>query len=146
MADDIDRERDAREETTTPRPEPRKRKRWGLRILAALVLVPLLLLSLWTAITLNYNYSTGERAGYLQKFSKKGWLCKTWEGEIAMVSIPGTTPEMFPFTVRNDSIAQLLAPQIGERVAITYEQHRGVPFKCFGETQYFATDVRIVAK
>jgi hypothetical protein len=94
----------------------------------------------WSA--LHIIYSTGDRAGFIQKFSNKGWLCKTWEGQIAMANLPGSTPEMFNFSVRNDSIAQLITKSMGQRVDITYEQHRGVPTHCFGETEYFVTSVR----
>jgi hypothetical protein len=150
MADDTERDRDAeraRAEAETSehvRTEP-KRKRWALRIGTAVILVPLLLLSLWTAVALNYSYSSGKRGGYLQKFSRKGWLCKTWEGEIAMANIPGTMPEIFSFSVRSDSVAQELNKRIGQRIAIDYEQHRGVPGNCFGETQYYVTHVEPVA-
>src|SRR5437764_11775610 len=40
----------------------------------------------WTWITLHFSYSTGERVGYIQKISRKGWICKTWEGELAMLN------------------------------------------------------------
>jgi len=90
------------------------------------------------------SYSQGERAGYVQKFSKKGWICKTWEGELAMVSIPGTMPEKFYFTVRGDAVAARINVTLGQRVALTYAQHKGVPTSCFGETEYFVQDVRIV--
>jgi hypothetical protein len=122
----------------------RKRKRWGLRLLLFLVVLPLLLVAGWTAITLNYTYSTGDRAGYVQKFSKKGWLCKTWEGEIAMVTMPGTMPQIFPFTVRDDSVAKEIERLLGRRVSLTYEEHPGVPFTCFGETKYFVNSVRAI--
>src|SRR5215831_13823724 len=82
---------------------PKKKRRWKL-ILAMLVVVPVLVFALYAWAALSYSYSKGERAGYLQKFSQKGWLCKTWEGEIAMATIPGTMPQIFTFTVRNDSI------------------------------------------
>src|SRR5207253_10718421 len=96
-------------------------------------------------LTLHWAYSDGERAGYVQKLSKKGWLCKTWEGELAMVPIPGTlTPQIFNFTVRSDSVAKVLEQDLGKRVSLTYEQHRGVPSSCFGETEYFVSNVRIV--
>jgi hypothetical protein len=144
MADDIDRD-DVSERPTTAAPPPRRRKRWGVRILAVLVLGPILVLSLWTLITLNYSYSEGERAGYIQKFSKKGWLCKTWEGEIAMVNMPGTAPEIFRFTVKDDAIARDLERTMGQRVSISYRQHKGVPTSCFGETDYFVYNVRPVA-
>jgi len=105
--------------------------------------VPALLFGVWTWITLSYSYSTGERAGYVQKLSQKGWLCKTWEGELAMANLPGTMPEIFNFSVRNDRVAHLLQKNIGKRVTIDYEQHRGVPTSCFADTQYYITNVRL---
>lgn len=132
------------ERAAAAEPPRRKRKRWGLRILFFLVVLPLLLVAAWTAITLNYTYSTGDRAGYVQKFSKKGWLCKTWEGEIAMVTMPGTMPQIFPFTVRDDSVAKEIEKLLGRRVSLTYEEHPGVPFTCFGETKYFVSSVRAI--
>jgi len=89
-------------------------------------------------------YSSGERAGYVQKFSRKGWVCKTWEGELAMVAVPGSMPEKFYFTVRNDSVAALINQSLGKRVALHYNQHKGVPTSCFGETEYFVSDVKVV--
>lgn len=136
--------RDDRPAATTAEPPRRKRKRWGLRILFVLVVLPLLLVAAWTAITLSYTYSTGDRAGYVQKFSKKGWLCKTWEGEIAMVTMPGTMPQVFPFTVRDDSVAREIERLLGRRVSLTYEEHPGIPFTCFGETRYFVNSVRAI--
>lgn len=111
-------------------------------VLAGIVAVPLVLLSLYTWVVISWTYSTGERAGYVQKFSKKGWLCKTWEGELAMVALPGTMPEKFYFTVRNDSVAGLINSSLGKRVALTYRQHVGVPTTCFGDTEYYVSDVR----
>ena len=141
MADDIERDPVT---TDTPVPPPRHRKRWLWRILAVLVLGPLIVIGLWVAIAMNYTFSTGRRAGYVQKFSKKGWLCKTWEGEIAMANMPGTMPEVFDFTVRDDSIAHVIERDMGKRVALTYDQHRGIPTSCFGETQYFVTGAEVV--
>jgi hypothetical protein len=108
------------------------------------IIVPIALFAAWSWATLSYVYSTGERAGYTQKLSQKGWLCKTWEGELAMANLPGTMPEIFKFSVRNDSIAHLLAKNLGKRVSISYAQHRGVPTACFGETEYFITNMRLV--
>lgn len=122
----------------------RRTRRWGLIALLVVLLVPALVLGAWSWITLNYSYSKGERAGYVQKLSKKGWLCKTWEGELAMANLPGTMPEIFRFSVRNDSIARLLGKNVGKRVSISYEQHRGVPTTCFAETQYYITNMRLV--
>jgi hypothetical protein len=94
-------------------------------------------------LTLHWSYSEGERAGYVQKFAKKGWLCKTWEGEMAMVTMPGTLAEKFAFTVPSDAVAAKLNADIGKRVALHYEQHRWIPSSCFGDTEYFVTDVRV---
>jgi len=114
------------------------------RIIAAVVLTPVVLFSIYTWLALTWTFSSGERAGYVQKFSKKGWICKTWEGELAMVSIPGTMPEKFYFTVRTDSIATRINTSLGKRVALSYRQHVGVPTTCFGDTQYWVSDVRVV--
>ena len=111
-------------------------------IIAGVLVLPLLLFILYTWSALTWSYSSGERAGYVQKFSKKGWLCKTWEGELAMVSMPGTMPEKFYFTVRDDSVATHINRTLGKRVALTYRQHKGVPTSCFGETEYFVADVK----
>jgi len=113
-------------------------------VMAAVVLVPIALFALYTWSALTWSYSKGERAGYVQKFSKKGWICKTWEGELAIVSIPGTMSEKFYFTVRDDAVAARINQSLGKRVALTYEQHLGIPTTCFGETEYFVVDVKAV--
>jgi hypothetical protein len=124
----------------TPAPTHKKRN-LALTILVSILLIPAVIIALWIWVTLGYTYSTGDRAGYVQKISKKGWLCKTWEGEIAMANLPGTMPQIFAFTVRSDSIARVLEANAGKQVSLTYEQHRGIPTSCFGETEYFVTRV-----
>lgn len=121
-----------------------KRRHRGKIVILTILLVPLLLFAAWAAVTLNYAFSTGERAGYAQKLSRRGWLCKTWEGELAMVNLPGAMPEIFRFSVRNDSIAHLIERNLGKRVSLSYEQHRGVPTSCFAETEYYITNVRLL--
>jgi hypothetical protein len=101
----------------------------------------LLLAALYTWFTLSWSYSEGERAGYMQKFSRKGWLCKTWEGEILLSSMPGAIPERFAFSVRDDAIAKQISDAAGKRVVLSYKQHRGIPSDCFGETEYFVDKV-----
>ena len=114
-----------------------------MRIVLALVAVALLSAGyFWLALT--WNYSTGERAGWIQKLSKKGWVCKTWEGELAMVSMPGATPEKFYFTVRDDAVAQRVNQVMGKRVTLHYEEKVGLPTSCFGETRHFVTRVTVV--
>jgi hypothetical protein len=95
-------------------------------------------------MVLNWNYSTGERAGWVQKLSKKGWLCKTWEGEMAMVSMPGAVPEKFYFTVWDDAVAGDLNKVMGKRVSLHYDEKVGLPTSCFGETRHYVTHVTAV--
>jgi hypothetical protein len=118
------------------------RRHWIPTVLILIVVTPILIFILWAAITLNYSYSKGTRAGILQKVSKRGWLCKTWEGELQMTAIPGAAPEKFIFSARSDSIAAVLSQMSGQHVVLTYEQHKGVPGSCFGDTEYFITEVR----
>lgn len=105
--------------------------------------LPLIVFVLWTTIALNFTYSSGERAGFLQKISKRGWLCKTWEGDLQLTALPGAAPEKFIFSVRSDSVAQVLNSLAGRQVVLTYAQHKGLPGSCFGDTEYFVTGARV---
>lgn len=112
-------------------------------ILTFLVVAALLFAAyLWLA--LNWSYSVGERAGFMQKFSEKGWLCKTWEGELSLIAIPGAAPEKFIFSVRDPAVAKQIEAQMGKRVSLNYQQHIGLPTSCFGETQYYVVGVKEV--
>jgi hypothetical protein len=125
---------------------PPKRKRWYHRwklIVTGLLVTPMLLFVLYTFIALKWSYSTGDRAGTLQKLSKKGWLCKTWEGELMQPTAPGVAPVIWNFSVRSDSLAQVINAGMGKRVVLQYQEHRGVPTDCFGATDYFVTGIRI---
>jgi hypothetical protein len=116
-----------------------------LRAVLIIVAASLLLIVVWTWLALKWSYSEGERAGYIQKLSSKGWLCKTREGEIAMVTMPGAIPEKFPFTVREAAVAGKINDLAGKRVVLSYQQHKFIPTSCFGETEYFVTSVREVS-
>jgi hypothetical protein len=108
------------------------------------LLAIVILLVLYTWFVLSWSYARGERAGYVQKLSLKGWVCKTWEGELAMVNVPGALTEKFLFTVRDESVAKKVTDLLGKRVVLHYEQHVGIPTSCFGDTSYFITDAREV--
>jgi hypothetical protein len=110
--------------------------------ISGVILLPIIIFALWATITLSWSYSEGDRVGYVQKLSRKGALCKTWEGELATATLPGALPEKFYFSVRDDSVAKLISAAQGSRVTLSYEQHVGVPSRCFGETEYFVTGVR----
>ncbi|MDQ3189431.1 MAG: hypothetical protein M3Q28_11105 [Pseudomonadota bacterium] len=106
-----------------------------------LLLVPIAVTAVYFTVVLKWNYSVGERAGWVQKLSRKGWLCKTWEGEMAMVSMPGAIPEKFLFTVREPAVAESINQVMGKRVTLHYEEKVGLPTSCFGETRHFVNQV-----
>jgi hypothetical protein len=121
------------------------RRNWGKLTLVALVAVPALLFTIWAGVTLTYTYSSGQRVGFVQKFSRKGWICNTWEGELAMVNMPGSLAQIFVFSVRSDSIAHAINDAMAKgRLELQYKEHRGVPTSCFGETNYYVTGVRSI--
>ncbi len=116
------------------------------KYLIILVVLPILIFALYTWVTLSWVYSSGERAGYVQKFSSKGYVCKTWEGEIVLVSMPGTQAEKFNFTVKNDVVAKHVIESLGKRVRISYEEHKGIPSSCFGDSAYFVNSIQVLEK
>ena len=121
------------------------RSRGGIVLVLLLALVAVVAaLALYTVFVLHWSYSEGQRAGILQKFSRKGWVCKTWEGELAMSIVPGVTPTIWDFSVRDAGVARRMDAAVGRRVTLHYTEHRGVPTSCFAETPYFVDGVRIV--
>ena len=114
------------------------------KFLIWLFILPAALFALYTWLTVTWVYSSGERAGYVQKLSQKGWICKTYEGELILVSMPGTQAEKFFFTVRDKAVARKINETVGQRVRLVYEEHRGVPTSCFGDTAYFVQEVYLL--
>lgn len=117
------------------------RRHWLAAGIATTIGLPAIGLALWATITLSWSYSSGKRAGYVQKMSKKGYVCKTWEGTLYTDIARGFRSDSFTFTVRSDSLAQVMEELSGKRVAVQYEQHIYVPTSCFGDTEYFVTGV-----
>jgi hypothetical protein len=116
----------------------------GIKRIVLAVLLLALLAAAYFAVVLRWSYSSGERAGWIQKLSDKGWVCKTWEGELALVSLPGSaTVEKFQFTVNDDRVAAELTQVMGKRVTLHYEEKVGLPTSCFGETRYYVTKVTV---
>ena len=115
-----------------------------LKIVFALVVVAVLGTMAWVWGALRFSYSDGERAGYVQKFSRKGWVCKTWEGELALVSLPGSAVEKFHFTVYDEATAnEIQQAMVGKRVTLHYEEKVGLPTSCFGETRHYVNKVTV---
>src|SRR5258707_15425445 len=126
---------------TPPQAPPRRSRLW-LLLLVLVVVLPVCVFAAWAWITLHFSYSKGERAGYVQKISQKGWVCKTWEGDLAMSTFPGTAPQLFTFSVRDDAIARKIQDAPRQRVALSYEQHKGGPTACFGATENYILSIR----
>lgn len=120
-------------------------RRWIVLGILLIVVIPAVGFGAWVWAALKFSYSSGDRTGYVQKISNKGWLCKTWEGELTMMTSPGVPAQTFLFTVRDEQVANQVRMTSGQRVRLTYEQHRGLPTSCFGETEYFITAVQTVA-
>lgn len=116
-------------------------KKWAIRIAVWVVVLCILGVVVYTYAALHYVYSAGERVGFVQKLSKKGWLCKTNEGELAMVNMAGQQAEIFAFTVRDDNVVKQIEAHSGHRVVLKYQEHVGIPSSCFGETKYFVVGV-----
>jgi len=129
--------------TPVPPPAPPRRRSFKSYLWGSLI-GALLLITLYTMFMLWWSYSEGERAGVLQKFSKRGWVCKTWEGELAMYVVGGVAPQIWNFSVRDDAVAQQLHAAVGQQVRLHYSEHPGLPTNCFGETDYFVQSVEIV--
>jgi hypothetical protein len=121
------------------------RFRFG-RILLWLILIVVVVIGVWSAFSLSWAYSEGDRAGVLQKFSKKGWLCKTYEGELALYIVGGVAPQIWQFSTRDDDLAKQLSGAVGKNIQLHYTEHRGIPTKCFAETPYFARSFQVVPR
>jgi|SRR5580700_3482791 hypothetical protein len=117
-------------------------KKWARRAAIGGALLVVVGSGLYTLFTLEFSYSKGERVGFVQKLSKRGWLCKTDEGELSMVNMAGQPAEKFYFTVRDDKVVKQIEAVMGQRVTLDYEEHQGIPSSCFGDTGYFVTGVR----
>lgn len=106
-------------------------------VLGAALAAFVLAFAAYAWLSLTWSYSEGQRAGYVQKFSRKGWICKTWEGEMLLTTLPGVVPEKFEFSVRDEAVAEQISANMGKRMVLSYGQHKGVPGSCFGDTEYF---------
>lgn len=116
----------------------------GARLALVLAALVVMIAAGWTWLTLSWSYSVGERAGVLQKFSRKGWICKTYEGEVAQYVVGGVAPQIWYFSVRDEAVAQQLFKVVGQNLQLRYREHRGIPTSCFGDTPYFAESYTII--
>jgi len=117
-----------------------------LTLLVAFLVLAMLGFAAYIWLALYWSYSSGERAGLLQKFSRKGWICKTWEGELLLTSMPGAIPEKFEFSVRDEALVDDLQRNAGRKIILGYDQHKGLPGSCFGDTEYFVNRVFVFSE
>jgi len=128
-------------EASAPTEPARRRRRWPI-VVAGVILIPLLLFAVYVGVALTWSYSEGDRSGNLYKFSRKGWFCKTWEGELN-ITPTAAGPTIWKFTVRDEDVAKRVNEALGSNVVLHYSEHRGVPTSCFGETGYYVDGVKI---
>jgi hypothetical protein len=122
---------------------PRDWKQSVKRFLIGLLITPIIFFFVFLWITLNWSYSDGDRSGYLQKFSRRGWICKTYEGELAMSTVPGTAPVIWEFSVGDKEVAEKIAGLLGKKVILHYREYPYIPTDCFGATDYFVDAVTV---
>jgi hypothetical protein len=98
----------------------------------------------WLFFIFTWSYSDGDRVGYLQKFSRKGWLCKTYEGELALTTVPGVAPVIWSFSVQmwDGPVTEKINGLLGKKVVLHYRELRYLPSTCFGETPYFVDGIK----
>jgi hypothetical protein len=114
----------------------------GARYLLIFLLVLFVGTGLWTWLTLQWAYSDGTRSGVIQKFSRRGWVCKTQEGDLALYS-GGLSPQIWHFSVRDPGVGAEIEKYVGARVQVHYTEHPGVPSTCFADTRYFVDRVTV---
>jgi hypothetical protein len=131
----------ARMDLTTTK---KKARTWAIRAAIGIPLLVILGFVAYTEITLHLTFAEGERVGFVQKLAKRGWACKTYEGDLAMVNVTGQQAEIWKFTVPDQATADLIQSFEGHRVSLKYEEHQGVPMSCFGDSQYFVVGARKV--
>ncbi len=109
------------------------------KILGLIILTIVLLFAIWYTTVYFATYSEGVRSGELIKFSKKGVVFKTWEGEISQ-GISGA--QIFSFSVedKNENVIQKLEEFQGRYVKLKYKE-RFATISWLGDTKYFVIDV-----
>lgn len=115
-----------------------------LKWTASIVVIILAIFIYWRYF---YTYSEGYRAGLLQKFSSKGTIFKTYEGEIILSSISSTrdvaiASEKFYFTLKNKALVRQFDMMQGQNVIVHYKQ-KNAPLFFRGDSEYLVDSVRV---
>lgn len=104
------------------------------------VIVVVVMTALFFTIAYYASYSDGDRTGELIKFSRKGYVFKTWEGEISQ-GIAGA--QIFKFSVldNDEEVIETLKKYQGQYIKVTYVE-RYTTFPWWGDTNYYITAVK----
>ena len=102
----------------------------------------------WFYWSYYFTYSDGNRSGLLQKFSHKGNMFKTYEGELVLNSLTANSAgplsaEKFFFSVDNKAVANKLSTLEGQRVILHYEQ-KNKALSWRGDSEYLVDSVRLM--
>ncbi|MCX6199749.1 MAG: 6-phosphogluconate dehydrogenase [Bacteroidetes bacterium] len=117
------------------------------KILVGIVFLLLLALVI-TFLVFNFTYSEGSRAGVLMKFSKRGYVFKTYEGElntggVGNIANTAQVNQVWYFSVKDNGFADTLHLYEGKKVILFYQQKiKHLPWQ--GETDYFVNKVQEV--
>lgn len=130
-----------------PSVTPPRRRNIFLRIGCITTLVLLLGFGVFVWWRYYYTYSDGNRFGLLQKFSRRGNLFKTFEGELILSSVKGNqnitlASEKFYFSVTDEGVAQKMHEMQGQNVTVHYEQKNSAAF-WRGDSEYIVDSVRV---
>ncbi len=121
--------------------------RFMKRILYWFVGIVVIVLAVFIYWKYIFTYSDGYRAGLLQKFSRKGTIFKTYEGEMILSSVQSNkdivlASEKFLFSVNDDAIVQQLDSVQGHFIIVHYREKNGtLPWR--GESRYLVDSVRV---
>ena len=124
------------------------RRRTGItKVIRTILILVVLGLGIFFYWKYAFTYSNGNRFGLLQKFSQRGTLFKTYEGEMVLSSVRSNqnvplASEKFFFSVRNKSVAQQLMNMQGQYVTVHYKEKNGtLPWQ--GDSKYIVDSVKI---
>lgn len=117
------------------------------KILYWMLFILVIILVVFIYFKYVFDYSKGYRAGLLQKFSEKGIVFKTYEGEMILSSVQSNTnvaiaSEKFLFSVSRDEVARQMEQIQGKNVVVHYREKKGV-LPWVGESRYIVDSVRV---
>ncbi len=118
------------------------------KFLFAVILIIIVCGGLFTYWRFYYSFGEGNKAGLLIQFMKKGYVFKTYEGEIIQAglksypSVPVATKD-FTFSVADPAVADSLMGYEGKEVVLHYTEYFGaLPWR--GHSRYVVDKILYV--